>query len=142
MHRDQVRARNAFQFVQGPIQDPDDLLALARKLPVMLQTNGLLATWAHLLAKNGSEYEQALTALTSHLRSLGLAGEVTPEALFGLWVDARRGLSSLELRRRTAEAIEFSVWLKRAAEALCDTGSGGAATGSTPVLSDGAEALP
>jgi CRISPR/Cas system CMR-associated protein Cmr5 small subunit len=127
MHRDQVRARNAFQFVQGPIQKPADLLALARKLPVMLQTNGLLATWAHLLAKKGSEYEQALTVLTRHLQSLGLAGDTAPEALFNGWVDARNGLSSVELRRRTAEGIEFSVWLKRAAEAVCDTGSGGAA---------------
>lgn len=142
MHRDQVRARNAFQFVQGPIQNPAELLALARKLPVMLQTNGLLATWAHLLAKNGSEYEQALAALTSHLRSLELAGEATPEALFNAWVDARTGLFSVELRRRTAEAIEFSVWLKRAAETLCDTGGGSAATGPTPAPIDAEEVLP
>jgi hypothetical protein len=31
-------------------------------------------------------------------------------------------LSGSELRERTAEAIEYAVWLKRAAEALCDTG--------------------
>jgi CRISPR/Cas system CMR-associated protein Cmr5 small subunit len=138
MHRDQIRARNAFQFVQGTIRNPADLLALARKLPVMLQTNGLLATWAHLLAKNGSEYEQALAVLASHLQSLRLAGDATPEALFNAWVDVRTGLSSVDLRRRTAEAIEFAVWLKRAAEAVCDTGSGA----SAPAPSEEAEVSP
>ena len=124
MHRDQVRARNAFRSVQGVTRKKDELLALARKLPVMLQTNGLLATWAHLLAKSkqGSEHEQALAALAGHLRSLGLAGDGTSQELFDSWVHAERGLSSRDLRRRTAEAIEFAVWLKRAAEALCDTG--------------------
>jgi CRISPR/Cas system CMR-associated protein Cmr5 small subunit len=123
MHRDQVRARNAFRFVQGPLQDAGAFLTMARKLPVMLQTNGLLATWAHLLAKNNSEHQEALAALTSHLQSLGLAGQLTPSGLFDDWIDADRGLSSAELRRRTAEAMEFSVWVKRAAEALCDMGT-------------------
>jgi CRISPR type III-B/RAMP module-associated protein Cmr5 len=125
MHRDQIRARNAFQSVQGVTQKKEELLALARKLPVMFQTNGLLATWAHLLAKSkeGSEHEKVLAALAGHFRSLGLAGNAAPVALFNSWIAAQEGLSSYELRRRTAEAIEFTVWLKRAAEALCDTGS-------------------
>jgi hypothetical protein len=85
----------------------------------MLQTNGLLATWGHLLAKKDTEFETA-RALTSHLQSLGLTGAGTPSALFHHWIDAQTGLSSPGLRRLTAEAIEYAVWLKRAAEALCD----------------------
>ncbi len=131
MQRDQVRARNAFRSVQGVTRKKDELLALARKLPVMFQTNGLLATWAHLLAKSkeGSEHTQVLAALAGHFRSQGLAGEGDPSALFNSWVDENGGLSSHDLRRRTAEAIEFAVWLKRAAEALCDTGGAPASPG-------------
>jgi CRISPR/Cas system CMR-associated protein Cmr5 small subunit len=127
MHREQVRAHNAFQSVQGVTQKKDELLALARKLPVMFQTNGLLATWAHLLAKSkeGSEHVQVLAALASHFRSLALAGEGAPGELFNSWVSTQEGLSSQGLRRCTTEAIEFAVWLKRAAEALCDTGNAG-----------------
>jgi hypothetical protein len=44
----------------------------------------------------------------------------TPSAIFDRWIDVREGLSSPGLRRLTAEAIEYAVWLKRAAEALCD----------------------
>lgn len=122
MHRDQVRARNAFGFVSALAQrtgaeEKDAFLGLARKLPVMLQTNGLLATWGHLLAKHGSEFREAAQALTAHLQSLALANTGTPAQLFETWIE---GLAAAGLRRRTAEAIEYAVWLKRAAEALCD----------------------
>jgi CRISPR/Cas system CMR-associated protein Cmr5 small subunit len=132
MHLDQIRARRAFESVRGDAGLPrDDFLTLARKLPVMLQTNGLLATWAHLLAKNEPEHRAALKILTKHFQDLGLplAGE-RPDAVFERWVGSAQGLSSRELRRWTAEAIEFSVWLKRAAEALCDVKP--AAPGAAP----------
>jgi CRISPR/Cas system CMR-associated protein Cmr5 small subunit len=143
MHLDQERARRAFAFVQtvasrkapeskqapeggdanvesdGP--SDNKFLALARKLPVMLQTNGLFATWAHLLAKDKEEHRDALNALTQffHFRDAELPTD--REKLFQQWIDDAP-LDGPELRRWTAEAIEYSVWLKRAAEALLDTG--------------------
>jgi hypothetical protein len=133
---EQVRAHDAFTFVQGlPAGQRRDFLQLARKLPVMLQTNGLLAAWAHLLAKSGSasaEHRSAVEALLAHLASRGLAaGGQEPEAAFLGWTSPEpgQGLSGLRLRELSAEALAYSVWLKRAAGALCDTGGAGAAGG-------------
>jgi CRISPR/Cas system CMR-associated protein Cmr5 small subunit len=124
MQRDQVRARHVFSFVRGPLQSSAEFLALARKLPIMLQTNGLLATWAHLLAKGKPEHKAALKALADHLRDLDPSmGTDSPDPanLFNTWIDAQRGLTGAALRAKTAEAVQIAVWLKRAAEALCDS---------------------
>jgi CRISPR/Cas system CMR-associated protein Cmr5 small subunit len=130
MNLQQVRASHAFSCVQRIArQQQGDFLQLARKLPVMLQTNGLLATWAHLLAKGGkehrNEYDDMAALLLQHLRhpSVNLAGDPNRSArdiFFEIWIAQDQG--GLPLRRRTAEALELSVWLKRAAEALCDKG--------------------
>jgi CRISPR type III-B/RAMP module-associated protein Cmr5 len=131
MHRDQLRARNAFGFVTALTRRAGDngrdaFLGLARQLPVMLQVNGLLATWAHLLAKRGSEFREVASALTAHLQSLGLADPGTPDQVFSAWL---QDPSAMNLRRRTSEAQVYSVWIKRAAEALCD---GTPETGAAP----------
>jgi CRISPR/Cas system CMR-associated protein Cmr5 small subunit len=130
MDLDQLRAHGAFAYVQGLDPDRSDFLALARKLPFMLHTNGLLATWAHLLAKKKArENVLVLKILADHLRAaaprLGL--DVAPtgnaEKILNVWIDVQDGLTGLALRKNTAEVLAFSVWLKRAAEALCDTGT-------------------
>lgn len=130
MDLDQLRAHRAFTYVQNLPGHRSEFLALARKLPFMLHTNGLLATWAHLLAKRKKDPEKdfVLQALSTHLREasprlgLGIAPAGEAQKVFDRWVDARDGLTGLALRKNTAEALAFSVWLKRAAEALCDTG--------------------
>jgi CRISPR/Cas system CMR-associated protein Cmr5 small subunit len=130
MNLEQVRARSSFAFVQGYRGKRDAFLGLARTLPVMLQTNGLLATWAHLLAKpKKEEYRGALEALLGHFRAAPLrlvpaegdAGHVFTR----IWNAPASPASGAHLRRLTAEAIAFSVWLKRAAEALLDEGEAG-----------------
>ncbi len=125
MNLDQVRADDAFSFVQGLAkgEEQEKFLGIARKLPAMLQTNGLLATWAYLLSKKKVE-GRAAEALLAHFRRAGLdvPAEGAPTDVFTrVWV--RPGLSSRRLRQLTHEAIVYSVWLKRAAEALCDTGA-------------------
>ncbi len=129
MDLDQLRAHHAFTYVQDDLgEHRADFLALARKLPFMLHTNGLLATWAHLLAKKKDPEALVLQALATHLRALALRlgldvlAEGAARKIFDRWVDARHGLTGFALRKNTAEALAFSVWLKRAAEALCDTG--------------------
>lgn len=130
MNLDQIRASHAFSSVQKiPKGKQGEFLQLARKLPVMLQTNGLLATWAHLLAKRKesarNEFDEAAAILLQHFRHPGvnLAGDAKRDSekiFFEVWT--LEGEGGLPLRRRTAEALQFSVWLKRAAEALCDKG--------------------
>lgn len=139
MNLEQLRAGNAFAAV-GAVQQGQALgdgktlfLRLARKLPVMFQVNGLLATWAYLLAKaQDKERLFAADQLLEHFRSLPatpLWREVSPgsgpEAVFRTeWTSPDHHLSGPELRTLTAEAVAFSGWLKRAAEALLDEGKG------------------
>jgi CRISPR type III-B/RAMP module-associated protein Cmr5 len=144
MNLEQARGHAAFSFVQGiPAPRRADFLGVAQKLPVMLQTNGLLATWAHLVAKGGpapastptaslDENALAARALLDHLRShapakLFAAADGNAEALDALWGKDPSGASGLTLRRLTAEAIRYSVWLKRAAEAVLSGAAGEAA---------------
>lgn len=114
---DQVRARNAFAYVLT-VQDRAELLQLARKLPAMFQTNGLLASWAHLLAKKD---DATAGAFLGHFREVGLLQDPRDarEVFLNVW---SAGLDMGSLQRLTAEAVIFAAWLKRAAEALCDTG--------------------
>lgn len=128
MDRERLRAANAFSVVSaGGLDKRDRFLVLARELPAMLQTNGLLASWAFLLAKGEEHHLAAARALAAHLRSAGLVAEDAPanpeDLLVDRWLGAgnlagQSGLSGLELRRLTSEAILYAAWLKRAAEAL------------------------
>lgn len=113
---DQRRAASAYAYAARP----DAGLDWAQKLPAMFQVNGLLATWAFLLAK---DERPLLDALTVYLRSLQELG-VPPgnaETVFLHWVGGASGggggIDGSLLRGLTAEALAWSVWLKRAAEA-------------------------
>jgi len=114
---DQMRAESAYRAID---ELGADALDLARKLPVMLQTNGLLATWAFLLAKKQT-HRRCLDQLLRHLRTRKLvaAGGDDAMVVFQRWVGTKTGgeLTGPDLRRLTGEAIDFAVWLKRAAEA-------------------------
>lgn len=140
--RDQVRAANAFAAVGSFRGDGDKYLALARRLPVIFQTNGLLAGWAHLLAKakgadpGRSEHAAVAEALLAHLRHeaihLVAAGGGGAQEVFRGWIEPEVAppgsappatppatpLGTGELQALTGEAIEYAGWLKRAAEAL------------------------
>lgn len=113
----QRRAANAYAAVA---RAPDATLEIARRLPAMLQTNGLLATWAFLLSKDAGT--EPLAALLTHLRSmshLGVTGR-GPEKVFLGWVGGNGDAPAVTgeaLRRITEEALEYAGWLKRAAEA-------------------------
>lgn len=127
MNLEQIRAQHAYEVAAGK---DADFLNLARSLPQMLQTNGLLGTWAFLLARAGKERSHAavLMALADHLRSEGIAliGEraVDPKSvLLKEWTQPEAGSDLLQ--DVAAEALAYAGWLKRAAEALSDQGGGG-----------------
>jgi CRISPR/Cas system CMR-associated protein Cmr5 small subunit len=122
MNLEQIRAQHAFEAAAGK---DADFLNLARSLPQMLQTNGLLGTWAFLLARARKERSHAdvLRALADHLRSeaIALIGEraVDPKSvLLTEWTKPEVGSGLLQ--DVAAEALSYAGWLKRAAEALSD----------------------
>lgn len=116
---EQIRAARAYGTVATA---RDEELDFAIKLPVMLRTNGLLATWAFLINKR-EKAGALLNALADHLRGTeGLAPLVparSVEEVFRSWIGTAQepGLDGRKLRELTAEAIALSSWLKRAAEA-------------------------
>lgn len=124
---DQRRAASAYAAI---VTMPKKAAELAIRLPAMLQINGLLATWAFLLAKEKKE-PTPLAALLGHLRDLPELAVPedggAPEA-FLHWVGGPRGASGgirgTLLRALTAEALAWSVWLKRAAEARGESAEG------------------
>lgn len=127
---EQLRASRAFAAAnEARPGGAAEFLGTARRLPEMLRTNGLLAAWAYLLAKENGEAgrRKVRESLAAHLenrfgepaRALGklFAGDPPAEPL-----------PALELQRLAAEAVTYAGWLKRAAEAVCDTGEAGADT--------------
>ncbi len=124
---DLVRARNAFAAAQAVGScDRETFLNLSRKLPAMLQTNGLLAAWAFLLAREGGGDQSVRAICRRHLGDAELSAlEVAVGKLDAVFAGGRPPadpLSGPELQRLTAETIAFAGWLKRAAEAVSDTG--------------------
>lgn len=125
---EQIRAHRAFGRADDiaekwPEKEREKFLSLARSLPAMFQNNGFLATWAFLLSKGEKEHKAVLSLLITHLKSedfdLNLPRN-TDDAheLLMYWTD--RNLSNEHLMELTREALIFSGWIKRAAEALCD----------------------
>lgn len=130
----QIRAGRAFGEVkkavtQNPSVKQKDFLSLARSLPAMFQQNGLLATWAFLLAKSkkkNPEHEEILKMLYIHLTDfcfdLGVPSGKDYERVFTEHLANANAPLNGQFMRITAEAINFSGWIKRAAEALCQEG--------------------
>jgi hypothetical protein len=127
---DQRRAAAAYA---GIGEAKKDVVVLARKLPDMLRTNGLLATWAFLLSKELKDKPTPtpLPIVLAHLRSrpdLEVPESGDTRAAFLHWVGgpagAAGGVDGPELRALTAEALAFAGWLKRAAEARGDVAEG------------------
>lgn len=116
---DQLRAARAYATMAAA---DEDTLSRARALPAMLHLNGLLAVWAFFLAKNLRQ-PPLLGELLAHFQAFDplqpIPTEATPYATFLAWVGTAEapGLEAKQLRDLTAEAVAFSGWLKRAAEA-------------------------
>lgn len=117
---DQIRAEGAFNGLRDAAAATLDL---SEKLPAMLQTNGLLATWAHCLAKSKPahpEFQNLLRLMLFDFQGTGAlppTADLQPADVFRAWVGPGQPLSGSKLRQLTAEALAFSAWLKRAAQA-------------------------
>jgi CRISPR-associated protein Cmr5 len=118
---DQRRAERAYENVTAIDEQPNDKLksrysALARKVPAMIQTNGLGQALAFLRAKAGRNKESEHWLIYGHISAWVMKQLNQDEAGSLLeWVVQN---DSPTYRRATNEAMAFLNWLKRWAEAI------------------------
>lgn len=114
--REQDRAKDAWDVVERVPHDArDEYGRWARKLPAMIQTNGLGAALAFLRAKGGGDPKKAQRLLY---------GDVSK------WVTSSLGASQSDLlrwilesgsstyRQATTEALAYAIWLRRFVEGM------------------------
>lgn len=89
---------------------------LARKLPAMIQMNGLGTVLAFLMAKGKSKLDDGHTVIFNHLSVWVLSRMESIEKHKDLMALVRNVEMDV-YRRATTEAIEYGIWLKRYVEA-------------------------
>ena len=124
---EQLRAKNAFAFMtkqkEKGHKKREKIGQIAKKLPVLFQSNGLLAGAAYLFSQRkkraeGDEYHIFLANIHDHLKneafSFGLIGADLQDVFTEQWLD--KGFGTAPMRDITKEIVAYSGWLKRAAE--------------------------
>jgi CRISPR-associated protein Cmr5 len=123
---EQKRAEQAWECVQKVTKKSQEFKkkygSLARKVPMLVLTNGLGQTLAFLKAKGKNDSANEHTVLFRHLSDWVLS-QVAPSATASngyllQWVLEN---DSVAYRRATTEALAFLTWLKRFAEAELPT---------------------
>lgn len=113
---EQERAQQAWEAIRSVrgTGKENDYGTRAKNLPSMIQTNGLGATLAFLRAKAGTDHAAADYRLYEHIATrIVYYLEYTAGDVMHLIREA----DTDTYRRATAEAIAFSIWLKRYVEA-------------------------
>lgn len=119
---EQKRAAAAWMAIEQVTSDTQQKKygTLARKLPAMIQMNGLGSTLAFLQSKGKNKADDGHTLIFNHL-SVWVLEQM---GLSNTYRDKKQGLMQLvrdagmsEYRRATVEAIEYGIWLKRYVEA-------------------------
>ncbi len=122
---EQERARQAWEYIQevaSKSKFKKEYGSLARKVPMLVLTNGLGQTLAFLKAKGKNDSSDEHTMLFQHL-SRWVLSQVAP-ASTGTNCDLLDWVlksGSADYRRATLEALAFLNWLKRFAEAELPT---------------------
>jgi CRISPR-associated protein Cmr5 len=89
---------------------------LARKLPAMIQINGLGTTLAFLLAKGKRKADDGHTLIFKHI-SVWVLAQLKQTKSYDDLMALVRDVETDVYRRATTEAIEYGIWLKRYVEA-------------------------
>jgi CRISPR type III-B/RAMP module-associated protein Cmr5 len=115
---EQERAAAAWTDIESVKGDSEQKKygTLARKLPAMIQMNGLGTVLAFLLAKGKNKENDGHMLIFNHLSKWILSRMKTsdkPKDLMALVRNAEMDL----YRQITTEAIEYGIWLKRYVEA-------------------------
>jgi len=121
---DQKRARQAWEDVQKINALPDDLKkgygSLARRVPMLILTNGLGQTLAYLRSKGKNDPQKEHNVLFDQL-SCWTMSQVAPDSKNQNLLDWVLQADSTAYRRATIEALAYLGWLKRFAEAELPT---------------------
>ena len=112
----QLRAKNAFAFMQEHSKEKE-LGQKAKKLPVLFQTNGILAGCAYLVAHGKDKEYSALAAnILDHLKNKAFSFGLSEDNFHSIFLHWVEGIESSKLRALNDEIIAYCGWLKRAAE--------------------------
>ncbi|PJF39016.1 MAG: type III-B CRISPR module-associated protein Cmr5 [Phototrophicales bacterium] len=117
---EQERAASAWQVIEPYIETEKEFQkkygTLARKLPAMIQMNGLGSTLAFLKSKGKQDNKDAHNVLFNHLSAWVLKRVHATRQNKDL-LDFVRNEDVDKYRQATAEAIQYGIWLKRYVEA-------------------------
>ncbi len=113
--REQQRAANAWQNIEQVEKQAENIRkeysSLARGLPAMIQTNGLGQSLAFLRAKGGNDQHKPHSILYLHLSHWLMQGS---EQDVLEWIIQQ---NTDAYRLATTEALSYTIWLRRFAEA-------------------------
>ena len=114
---EQKRAASAWECVEDVAKKPkiqSEYGSWSRKLPAMIQMNGLGQTLAFLRAKGKNNPQKAQTILYNHIATWVGKRMGSGKQDFLQWI---MNHNSGTYRRASAEATAYSIWLRRFAEA-------------------------
>lgn len=123
----QIRGKNAFAAARGQAFPGREGGEVAKKVPALIVSDGLLATLAFAIDKGGG-HAAVFRAVLAHLRDPGIADPTAKgvgEGDLAAWFDALAGASAADLRRATAEALAYLAFLRRFAKREKDDGQAG-----------------
>jgi len=117
----QSRAKHALQFVRetGGGSDPKRFAALAKKLPVMVQQNGLGQALLFVLANGKDSGKHIYSLIDEWLKERELVDRESNALDYLIWQADREGYLAAQ-----EETIALAVWLKKFTEAFVDSGEG------------------
>lgn len=120
---DQQRAKQAWDDIQSVV-NRDEIKkkygSLARKVPMLVLTNGLGQTLAFLRAKGKNDTGDEHNVLFRHLSAWTMS-QIAPNPGNQNLLDWVLNNDSAAYRRATTEALAYLIWLKRFAEAELPT---------------------
>lgn len=113
---DQIRAQFAWERVQEPSKEYKNL---AKSLPALIMSNGLMQTLAFLKAKGANEHERLLKDILSWLqheemRLLGNSDSGFAEAMQIMTTT----MDALTYQRATEEALAVLKWIRYLAQTI------------------------
>jgi CRISPR-associated protein Cmr5 len=109
---DQIRA----EYASGQVQNPSkEYRNLAKSLPALVMSNGLMQTLAFLKGKGKDEHQRLLNDILSWLVHPPF-GVLPPKAgEFGQAMAELAGRSSMEYQRATEETLAILRWIRHLA---------------------------